>query len=147
MKRLYENKKLLQSKGNTQDNKKQKMISKIKITTPIREILLNNLEIAAMVGQNIFPIIAPDNTNGDFIIYQRNGFSKKSTKMGVYKQVTAVYINAISDNYDRSQDLADLIYNCLEGTFSNPNMQITLIDSKENFENGKYMQILLFEVE
>lgn len=122
-------------------------ISKLKITTPIREILLEDVDIASMVGDKIFPIVAPKDTAGDFIIYQRDGYSKDSTKMGIYKQVPAVYINAISDNYDRSQDLADLIYKCLEGSFEEPTMKITLIDSTEEYEDGKYIQILLFEVE
>lgn len=126
-------------------------ISKFKITTPIRAILLSNPKIAEMVGENIFPIVAPKDTDGDFIIYRRDGFSKESTKMGVYKQVPAVYINAISDNYDRSQDLAELIYNSLEGEFSNPSMKIKLVDSTEEFaeefESEKYIQVLLFEVE
>lgn len=128
-----------------------KTISRFKITTPIREILLNNPKIVEMVGENIFPIVAPKDTAGDFIIYQRDGYTKASTKMGVYKQVPAVYINAISDNYDRSQDLAELIYSSLEGTFSNPSMKITLVDSTEEFakefESEKYIQVLLFEVE
>ena len=122
-------------------------VSKFKITTPIREILLSKPEIASMVGSKIFPIVAPKDTAGDFIIYQRDGYSKDSTKMGIYKQVPAVYINAISDNYDRSQELADLIYNSLEGTFSDPSMTIKLIDSTEDFEDGKYIQVMLFEVE
>lgn len=121
--------------------------SKLKITTPIREILLDDAAIVEMVGEKIFPIVAPKDTSGDFIIYQRDGFLKDSTKMGVYNQVPAVYINAISDNYDRSQDLASLIYKCLEGSFEEPIMKITLIDSTEEYEDGKYIQILLFEVE
>lgn len=121
--------------------------SKLKITTPIRAILLNNPGIVAMIEDKIFPLVAPKDTDGDFIIYQRDGYSKESTKMGVYKQVPAVYINAISDNYDRSQDLAELIFQSLEGTFSNPTMKITLVDSTEEFVDGKYIQILLFEVE
>lgn len=122
-------------------------VSKFKITTPIREILLNKPEIVSMVGSKIFPIVAPKDTVGDFIIYQRDGYAKDSTKMGVYKQVPAVYINVVSDDYDRSQELADLIYNSLEGTFSDPSMKIKLIDSTEDYEDGKYIQVLLFEVE
>lgn len=123
------------------------MESRLKITTPIREILLSDPAIVEMVGGKIFPIVAPKDTLGDFIIYQRDGFSTADTKMGMYKQAPTVFINAISDDYDRSQTLADLIYTRLEGKFSNPSMHIRLIDSTEDFEDNKYMQILLFEIQ
>lgn len=121
-------------------------MSKFKITTEIREILLNDPHISEMVGQKVFPIVAPKNTAGDFIIYQRDEYSTDSTKMGTYKHRITVYINAISDTYDRAQDIAESIYKCLEGKFHNPEMEIKLLDSTEDFEDGKYIQVLLFQI-
>lgn len=121
-------------------------MNKFKITTEIREILLNNESITNIVGDRIFPIIAPKDTIGDFIIYQRDEYSTKDSKMGVYQHRITVYINAISDTYDRAQDLAENIYKGLEGKYKNPDMTIKLLDSTEDYEDGKYIQVLLFQI-
>lgn len=122
-------------------------LNKFTITTVIRSILLDNPEIVSMVGTKIFPLAAPADTPGDYIVYQRDGFKQSETKMGVYRQIPTVYIYIISDDYDRSQELASLVYNSLNGRFSNPTMTISLEDSTEEFVDGKYIQILLFSID
>lgn len=121
--------------------------SKFKVTKEIRAILLSDPAITSIIGDRIFPIVADKNTEGDFIIYQREKYSKKRTKMGVYQQECLVYVNAVSEDYDRSQELAELINESLEGVFTDPDMDIKLEDSSEDYEAGKYIQILLFSIE
>lgn len=120
--------------------------SKFKITTKVRQALLANAEISAMVGSRIFPVVAPKNTKGDFIIYQRDEYSKDYTKQGIYQEACKVYVNAISEDYDRSQELAYQINEALEGFHQELNMDIKLIDSTEDFEDNKYIQVLLFDI-
>ncbi|WP_018109823.1 DUF3168 domain-containing protein [Bacteroides propionicifaciens] len=120
--------------------------SKFKVTTRIRTALLKSPEISKNIS-GVFPIVAPKNTVGDFIIYQRDQYSKEYTKMGIYKEQCRVYITAISESYDKSQELAYQINECLEGVHHDLNMSIKLIDSTEDFEDAKYIQTLLFEVE
>ena len=45
--------------------------SKLKVTTVIRQILLKNSELLALVGEKIFPLYAPEGTEGDFVLYAR----------------------------------------------------------------------------
>lgn len=122
-------------------------MNKFKITTEVKDLLLANKEIIDKIGDKIFPIVAPNDTKGDFIIYQRDGYKQEYTKMGVARQIPIVYVTAISDKYARGQDLASLIYEALEGTFSNPDMTIHLEDSTEDYSEGKYFQVLQFSVE
>lgn len=122
-------------------------MNKFKITTELREILLETSEISALVGKKIFPLIAPDNTEGDFITYQRDGYKQERNQMGVSRQIPIVFVNAVSEDYDRSQELASLIYEALEGSFENPNMIIHLEDSTEDYDMGKYVQVLQFSIE
>lgn len=122
-------------------------MNKFKITTEIRSLLLADKDITDSIGEKVFPIVAPDKTDGDFIIYQRDGYKQEYTKMGVARQIPIVYVNAVSEDYDRSQDLASLIYDALEGSFSNPKMTIHLEDSTEGYSDGKYFQVLQFSVE
>ncbi|UBD64383.1 DUF3168 domain-containing protein [Bacteroides salyersiae] len=122
-------------------------MNKLAITTEVRGILLETEEITSLIGQKVFPVVAPMNTEGDFIIYQRDGYKQEYTKMGVARQIPTVFVNAVSDDYERSLQLASLIYEALEGSFSNPNMTIHLEDSTEDYSDGKYFQVLQFSVE
>lgn len=120
--------------------------SKFKITTRIRSLLIADNGINALVKDQVFPVVAPKNTKGDFIIYQRDRYSKEYTKMGIYGEECQVYISAISESYERSQELAYLINEVLEGMHIDLNIEVKLIDSTEDFEDGKYMQVLLFDI-
>lgn len=122
-------------------------MNKFNITTVVREILSQDTNIRAMVGNSIFPLVAPIDTVGDLIIYQRDGYKQEYGQMGVTRQIPTVFINAVSDDYDRSQELAGLIYEALEGDFSNPAMKIRLEDSTEEYADKKYIQVLQFSIE
>lgn len=122
-------------------------MNKLAITTEVRAILLESEELEALIGNKVFPIVAPVKTEGDFIIYQRDGYKQEYGKMGVARQIPTVFVNAVSDDYDRSLQLVSLIYEALEGDFSSPNMTIHLEDSTEDYSEGKYFQVLQFSVE
>ncbi len=122
-------------------------ISKFKITNEIRDILLNDADVVSMVGDNIFPLNADKDTEGDFIIYMRDEYSIDRSKMGIVSQKCNVYINAVSSDYNRSQDIAVLIFAALEGAFESPNMRIRLEVSTEDYADGKYIQVLLFSIQ
>lgn len=114
------------------------------ITSTLRALMLEDSNIKAMVDNRIYPLIAPNGTEGDFILYQRDGYVTESTKMGVYLNQPMVYINVVSDNYDRSQELAGLIFNCLVGKYDT--MEISLEDSTEDMTDKKFIQVLLFKI-
>lgn len=122
-------------------------MNKLAVAKEIREILLASEEVSALVGKKIFPIVATGKTEGDFIICQRDGYKQDYTKMGVVRQIPTVFVNVVSDDYDRSIQLASLIYESLEGNFTDPDMTIHLEDSTEDYSEGKYFQVLQFSVE
>lgn len=117
-----------------------------KITTELRAILLNNPEIVSLVDDKVFPIVAPKGTEGDFITYQRDGYRQAYTQMGISEQIPYVNVAAISDDYDRSQEMASLIYDVLSGEFREPDITIQLEDSTEDFIDNKYIQVLQFSI-
>lgn len=122
-------------------------MNKLAVTTEVRSILLASDEIAKMIGDKVFPIVAPNETKGDFIIYQRDGYKQEFTKMGVVRQIPTVFVNAVSDDYDRSLRLASLIDEALSGSFSNPDMTIKLEDSTEDYADKKFFQVLQFSID
>lgn len=122
------------------------MMQKFKITTDIRSILLADERLTLLIKDKIFPVCAPKDTVGDFVLYKRDGYFIDRSKMGGALHDCQIYINIISGDYDRSQDIAELIFEILEGRFSDPDMMIALIDSTEDYEDGKYIQVLLFSI-
>ena len=122
---------------------------KWKIGNDIRDILLANEAVSGMVGNHIYPIVAAENTPGDFIVYSRQKYSKDLVKTGVYQDECEVAVVAISDNYDNAIDLADKIDLALTGTHINDQgvqIEITLADSTETYDDNKYIETLLFRI-
>lgn len=118
---------------------------KFKAGTTVRKILLATPSIASVIKNNIYPIIAPDNTSGSFIIYQRDQYSKDRTKQGIYAETCIIYITVVCETYAESQELAIAINDALEN--NSEALQIRLTDSTEDFAEGKYIQVLKFEIE
>ena len=119
------------------------------IGNDIRDILLADSAVNQQVGNHIYPIVAAENTIGDFIVYSRQEYSKFSVKQGVYQDDCKVAVVAVSDNYDRAIALADKIDLALTGTHNineGVDVNITLLDSSETFEDNKYIETLLFQI-
>lgn len=116
------------------------------ITKEIRAILLDSEIISFLIGDRVFPLIAPENTPGDYIVYQRDGYKQEYTKMGVSSHLPVVFVTAVSEDYDRSNRLASAIYDTLSGDFSDPDIRIELEDSTEDFIDKKYIQVLEFTI-
>ena len=114
------------------------------ITSTLRDLMLADSKIKTLVGSRIYPLLAPNGTEGDFIVYQRDGYAIDKTKMGIYLTQPMVYLNIVSEDYDRSQELAGLIFNCLVGKYDT--MEISLEDSTEDITDKKYIQVLLFKI-
>ena len=119
------------------------------IGNDIRDILLADSGVTEQVGAHIYPIIAAEGTDGDFIVYSRQEYSKSSVKQGVYEDSCIVAVVAVSDNYDRALALADKIDLALTGTHTNNegmSFDIYLQDSTETFDDFKYIETLLFKI-
>ena len=130
-------------------NKGCQSYQKWAIGNDVREMLLANTALTQYVGNNIYPLIAPENTEGEFIIYQRDKYKKEWTKIGVYEDVCHLLVTLIADNYDNAIFLASQIDNTLTGKHTKDTgekIDINLIDSTESFDDNKYIETLLFEI-
>lgn len=119
------------------------------IGNTVRAILLGDEDVATQIGSKVFPLVAPENTNGDFIVYSRERYAKQASKMGVYQDECDVAVVGISDNYDKAIALASKIDNALTGYHKLENgyeIKINLKNSSEVFDDGKYIETLLFEI-
>lgn len=128
-----------------------KLQTKFSVCTLIRERLLNDEKIKELVGNKIFPIIAPEATEGNYIVYVRDEYSIDRTKTGIAFHNCIVFISCVSSSYDESQKIADAVFQCLDGRYKiNTKAQninaIEMIDSTEDYDGDVYIQTLSFSI-
>lgn len=121
-------------------------ISHYEASKEIRGVLLDDASIVEAVGDNVFPLVADEGTEGDYITLQRDGFIQDTTKMGVARRDPYVCVCVVSADSQRSQDIAGLVVKALEGRYTDPEMEIRLEDDTEEYEAGKYIQVMKFLV-
>ena len=120
---------------------------KFKAIKQVYSLLSESSAITELLGDKIYPMIAPPNTKGDFIVYRREGYKREDTKMGVALQRSIFSIACISDDYYRGLDIADVVYDVLEGDHANVGLRIRLDDYAEDYVDSKFIQVLQFYLE
>lgn len=121
------------------------------VCTVIRQMLLADETIKSLVGNKIYPIVAPEKTQGNYIVYQRDEYSIDRTKMGIATQKCVVYISCVSSSYDTAQEMAVAVFNLLDGEYNINEKQcsikqIHMTDSTEDYEGDCYIETLQFEI-
>ena len=129
-------------------NKQQ---TKFAVCTLLREMLLEDETIKSLVENRIYPILAPEGTTGNYIVYIRDEYSIERIKQGIYNQNCIVYISCVSSNYDTSQQMADAVFQCLDNKYNISNdtqniQSIEMIDSTEDYNSDVYVQTLQFKI-
>lgn len=125
--------------------------TKFSVCTLLRELLLKDETVNKLTGKQIYPIIAPENTKGNYIVYVRDEYSIERTKQGIYNQNCIVYISCVSSNYDDSQEMAEAVSQCLDNKYNISNeiqyiQSIEMIDSTEDYDGDVYIQTLQFKI-
>ena len=85
--------------------------------TAIYSILRDNEEIKKVVGNNIYPVVAPLNTKNPYVVYKRQINTQNDNKDSRYSVVT-IELNVYSNNYQQSIQLAELVKNTLEDIYN-----------------------------
>lgn len=116
----------------------------------MREILLSFDDIVELVGEHIYPVVAPENTEGNFYVYNRTEYSREYVKFGLQSDKATLLLRAVSEDYDTSILMAELADAVLSGSHKSDDgvsIEFKLVDSKEGFDDFKYYQDLFFAVE
>lgn len=129
----------------------RKIDTKFSVCTELRKLLLDDSVISDLVGNKIYPIIAPEGTEGDYIVYVRDQYSINRTKQGIYEQTCIVFISCVSSKYDTSQKIAEAVFNCLDSKYkiTTENLvinSIEMLDSTEDYADDVYIQTLEFSI-
>lgn len=125
-------------------------MSKISIAKDLRPMLLARESLKALVGENIFPLYAPEGTAGDFILYQRTAGGSEVNQMSLTGEWCEVTFNVVSDDYVKGVEIAEELRSILQDVYVDDKDQLVMSNSREDFvgENNvvKYVQILVFTV-
>lgn len=117
---------------------------KLTISTYVRNYLLQHQEITDLVGNRIFPSLAPEGTTSPFIIYERDAYSTYDTKFGIYMEEAIVLFEVVADDYNTGMDVAVAIHDILQGKHGG--FKFDIIDSTEFYKENKFRQLIVFKI-
>ena len=117
--------------------------------TAVYKILTDNEEIKKMVGNNIYPVVAPLNTKNPYIVFKRQITTQNDNKDSRYS-IVSIEINVYSNNYQQSIQLAELVKNTLEDIYNKEveGFKIKYIVSTsidEDYNEDYYSQTMYFD--
>ena len=117
--------------------------------TAIYSILKSNEEINKVVGNNIYPVVAPINTKNPYIVFKRQITTQNDNKDSRYSMVS-IEINVYSNNYQQSIKVAELVKNTLENVYNKEveGYKIKYIVSTsidEDYNEDYYSQTMYFD--
>ncbi len=120
---------------------------KFKAIKDIVSLLSEDSTIIRYVESKIFSLIAPQDVEGDFIVLRRDGYARQDTKMGFSLQRSVFYVVVVSEDYDRSLDIAEAAFDVLEGYHPQYDLRINMEDYAEEYGDQKFIQVLQFNME
>lgn len=127
------------------------METSLNIGKVIKEILYRDEALNNLVKNQVFPLIAEENTTFPFIVYRRNSIRKASTKDYVNDEIASVDVVVASDKYSQSVEIAERVRFVLErGEYEGENFSvdnISLSNASEQYMQNTYIQTLTFDVE
>ena len=124
--------------------------SAISATTRIYELLSKDEELKNLVKDNIFPIAAPLETNGDFIVLARQEYKENRNNMLAHEEIATILLNVISTEYTKGLDILERVRSIFRDADFCPD--IVFVDGEETITGWgdsaitKYVQTLTFEV-
>lgn len=127
------------------------METSLNIGKVIKEILYRDEALNNLVKNQVFPLIAEENTTFPFIVYRRNSIRKASTKDYVNDEIASVDVVIATDKYAQSVEIAERVRFILEhGGYEGENFSvdnITLSNASEQYMQNTYIQTLTFDIE
>lgn len=125
------------------------MSSKLSIAKDLQPLLMKDEQLKSLVGGRIFPLYAPEDTKGDFVLYARTDYGSQITQMGVSDEWCEITYNAVSKVYLTSLSIAERIRAVLQDVTVDGE-PIILGKTREDYVGEsnllRYVQILPFTI-
>lgn len=101
------------------------------------------------ITTNVFPVVAPENTKGDVIVYRRTNLERSQSHIGYYQDTVYYDIVIISDSYDRSAEIGERVDDALSGNFADEDGKrfvSNISGGYEDYQDGKYYNVITFKI-
>lgn len=100
------------------------------------------------ITDNVFPVVAPENTKGDVIVYRRTSIERSQSHIGYYQDTVHYDIVIISDSYDRAAAIAEQVDDAMSGTFNEDGKRFVshISGGYEDYQDGKYYNVITFKI-
>ena len=101
------------------------------------------------ITTNVFPVVAPENTKGDVIVYRRTNLERSQSHIGYYQDTVYYDIVIISDSYDRSAEIGEKVDDALSGNFADEDgkrLVSNISGGYEDYQDGKYYNVITFKI-
>lgn len=105
------------------------MINGIKVNKVIYKLLSSDDELKGIVNDNIFPLIANENTTFPFVVFSRTSLTTQYCKDGAYQDTVNIDVICVSDDYSQSLDIATCIRKILENIRYKEGEEINITES------------------
>lgn len=90
------------------------MVNSILIGKKINSILRQDGELTTLVSNQIYPLMANKSTSYPFIVYSRDSVTPHYCKDGNFEDIVGVTVVVVSNDYEQSVDIANLVRDNLE---------------------------------
>lgn len=115
----------------------------IKIGSTVYKILSEDAEVAEMVGDKIFPLVADKDTTFPFIVFKKDSYKPEYTKDGISNKRAVVEIIIASEDYKESVEIAERVFKAIAAK----SKYFKLEDNTEDYLNDTFLQSLTYKIE
>ena len=116
----------------------------LSINKYIYAILSSSNELKEIVGSNIYPLVAEEETTFPFVVFRRSNITPNYTKKQVANDSVSFVVSIADTNYSKTVDISEIIRNELE-LHSDDYFQLIHLESvSEDFVENAYIQELTF---
>lgn len=126
------------------------MVNSILIGKKIYSILSKDEQLTQAVKGQIYPLLANKSTTYPFIVYSRDNINASYCKDGNYQDDVGVTVVVVSNNYEESVEVANMVRKDLE-LLTYEDDDVYIADSKllgvgESTSDDAYVQTIQFNL-
>lgn len=116
----------------------------LSINKYIYAILSSSNELKEIVGGNIYPLVAEEETTFPFVVFRRSNMTPNYAKKQAANDSVSFVVSIADTNYSKTVDIAEIIRHNLE-LHSDDYFQLIQLESvSEDFVENAYVQELNF---
>lgn len=123
------------------------MTNSLLIGETLTNLLLSDDNLSPLIGNRIYPLVAPEGTNFPFIIYKRESLRSNGCKDGYYEDTVQFSITIVCTRYAESVEIAQKVRKTLERSNIADMYDVHITSATEEYVEDSYVQTLNFITE